>query len=380
MCDKLETKPIPACETAHSVKNLESVRLITVAAYCRTSDILLLISEERHMPMFKFGDEHVIILPQSSSYRASREGVSSSMRKRFAFARAIVFAGLVIIPLNGLILPPTAIALQQEINSNTSSSQSTNPSSSSNPLSLRTMFKQLENSVVQITSKPPNPQSPNTSTSGSGFVYDNQGHIVTNSHVVGGAVEMDVTFSDGNKYTANVIANDVYNDIAVLQISQNASKPLKPLVLGNSSEVGVGDTVIAIGNPFGLSDTMTTGIVSGIDRSVPYGGYLIPNAIQTDAPISPGNSGGPLLDTRGEMIGMNTAIFSDTNAFSGIGFAIPSNTITKIVPILIEKGYYPHGTYSAMMGAGSAGQSGANVGGVGPHPFCNTGVMTPICK
>ena len=191
---------------------------------------------------------------------------------------------------------------------------------------------------------------------------------------------MDVTFSDGNKYTANVIADDINNDIAVLQIALNASKPLKPLVLGNSSDVGVGDTVIAIGNPFGLSDTMTTGIVSGIDRSVPYGGYLIPNAIQTDAPINPGNSGGPLLDTKGEMIGMNTAILSGTNAFSGIGFAIPSNTITKIVPILIEKGYYPHGAYGAMMGVGSAGQSGANFGGVDPHPFCNTGVTTPICK
>jgi S1-C subfamily serine protease len=242
------------------------------------------------------------------------------------------------------------------------------------------MFKQLENSVVQITSKPPNPQSPNTSTSGSGFVYDNQGHIVTNSHVVGGAVEMDVTFSDGNKYTANVIADDIYNDIAVLQVSQNASKPLKPLVLGNSSEVGVGDTVIAIGNPFGLSDTMTTGIVSGIDRSVPVDGEIIPNAIQTDAPINPGNSGGPLLDTRGKMIGMNTAILSGTNAFSGIGFAIPSNTITKIVPLLIEKGYYPHGTYGAMTGVGGSGQSGANFGGADPHSFCNTGVTTAICK
>src|SRR5215471_1184038 len=301
------------------------------------------------------------------------------MRKRLAFATAIVFAGLIIIPLNGLILPSTAVALQQEIKSNTSSSQSSN-SSSSNPLSLRTMFKQLENSVVQITSKPPNPQSPNTSTSGTGFVYDNQGHIVTNGHVVGGAMEMDVTFSDGNKYTANVIANDINNDIAVLQISQNATKPLKPLVLGNSSDIGVGDTVIAIGNPFGLSDTMTTGIVSGMDRSVPYGGYLIPNAIQTDAPINPGNSGGPLLDTKGEMIGMNTAILSGTNTFSGIGFAIPSNTITKIVPILIEKGYFPHGTYGAVMGADSAGQSGSNVGGVDPHSFCNTGVMTPICR
>ena len=119
---------------------------------------------------------------------------------------------------------------------------------------------------------------------------------------------------------------------------------LKPLVLGNSSNLEVGDTVIAIGNPFGLSDAMTTGIVSGIGRSIPIsvGGFSIPNAIQTDAPVNPGDSGGPLLNTRGEVIGMNTAILSGTNTLSGIGFAIPSNTITKIVPILIEKGYYPH--------------------------------------
>jgi S1-C subfamily serine protease len=165
---------------------------------------------------------------------------------------------------------------------------------------------------------------------------------------------VDVTFVDGNRYTAKVIASDIYSDIAVLQISQNASQPqrqqqqqlssLKPLVLGNSSNMDVGDTLIAIGNPFGLSDTMTTGIVSGIGRSLPTsvgGGFSIPNAIQTDAPINPGNSGGPLLDTRGEMIGIS-AILSGTNTFSGIGFAIPSNTITKIVPTLIEKGYYPH--------------------------------------
>ena len=249
---------------------------------------------------------------------------------------------------------------RQQINSNASSSQGTN-SSSPNPLSLNTIFRQVENSVVQITSKIPttgvpnplNPPSSNTTTIGSGFVYDKQGHIVTNSHVVGDAKVVDVTFVDGNRYTAKVIASDIYSDIAVLQISQNASQPqrqqqllssLKPLVLGNSSKMDVGDTVIAIGNPFGLSDSMTTGIVSGIGRSLPVsvgGGFSIPNAIQTDAPINPGNSGGPLLDTRGEMIGMNTAI-SGTNTFSGIGFAIPSNTITKIVPILIEKGYYPH--------------------------------------
>jgi S1-C subfamily serine protease len=166
---------------------------------------------------------------------------------------------------------------------------------------------------------------------------------------VGDAKVADVTFVDGNRYTVKVIASDPYSDIAVLQISRNISQPqrqllssLKPLVIGNSSNIEVGDTVIAIGNPFGLSDTMTTAIVSGIGRLLPAasGGFSIPNMIQTDAPINPGNSGGPLLDT--EMVGMNTAMLSGTNIFSGIGFAIPSNTITKIVPTLIEKGYYPH--------------------------------------
>ena len=162
---------------------------------------------------------------------------------------------------------------------------------------------------------------------------------------MGDARIVDVTFPNGDRYTAKVIANDISNDIAVLQISQNVSQlqrehqllsSLKPLVLENSSNLQVGDLVIAIGNPFGLSDTMTTGIASGVGRSLPTFvglGFSIPNAIQTDAPVNPGNSGGPLLDTRGEMIGMNTAILSGTNTFSGIGFAIPSNTISKIVPL-----------------------------------------------
>jgi S1-C subfamily serine protease len=263
---------------------------------------------------------------------------------------------MITIPFNRFMVPSTASAQEQQINSNTSSSQSTN--SSSNPLPLKAIFKQVENSVVQIMSKTPitgvpNPsnQSSNVTTLGSGFVYDKQGHIVTNGHVVGDAKIVDVTFPDGNRYSAKVITSDIYSDIAVLQISQTASQlqrqllsSLKPLVLGNSSKLDVGDTVIAIGNPFGLSDTMTTGILSGIGRSLPSvgGGFSIPNAIQTDAPVNPGNSGGPLLDTQGKIIGMNTAILSGTNTFSGIGFAIPSNTIAKIVPTLIEKGYYPH--------------------------------------
>jgi S1-C subfamily serine protease len=283
------------------------------------------------------------------------------MTKQSAFGTAIVFAVAIIIItilFNRFIFSSTtAVAQVQQINSNISS-QATNSSSSSNPLSLNTIFKQTENSVVQITSKTPttsnssNQSSSNTNTLGSGFVYDKQGHIVTNGHVVGDARVVYVTFPDGNRYTAKVLASDIYSDIAVLQISQNSSQPqrqllsyLKQLVLGNSSNLEVGDTVIAIGNPFGLSDAMTTGIVSGIGRSLPTSvgiGFSIPNAIQTDAVVNPGNSGGPLLDTRGDMIGMNTAILSGTNPFSGIGFAIPSNTITKIVPALIEKGYYPH--------------------------------------
>jgi S1-C subfamily serine protease len=283
----------------------------------------------------------------------------TSMIKRFAFATGILFVVAIIMvtsPFNRVILTPTAVVAQtQQINSPSYGTNST----SSNPLSLNTIFKQTENSVVNITSKTPtaglsNPvnQSSNTSTLGSGSVYDKQGHILTNSHVVGDAKIVDVTFPDGNRYTAKVLASDIYSDIAVLQISQNSSQPqqqqllssLKPLVLGNSSNLEVADTVIAIGNPFGLSDAMTTGIVSGIGRSIPIsvGAFPIPNAIQTDARLNPGDSGGPLLNTRGEVIGMNTAIVSGTDKLSGIGFAIPSNTITKIVPILIEKGYYPH--------------------------------------
>jgi len=236
------------------------------------------------------------------------------MRKRFSFAIAIVFAVAIIM----ITIPSPAVAAQQQqINSNISSSQSAN--SSSNPLPLKTIFKQVENSVVQITSKvptttgipnPSNQSSSNVTTLGSGFVYDNQGHIVTNGHVVGNAQTVDVTFPNGNRYTAKVIGNDIYSDIAVLQILQNASQPqrqllssLKPLVLGNSSSLEVGDTLIAIGNPFGLSDTMTTGIASGIGRSLPTSvglGFSIPNAIQTDAPVIPAILAGHCLMPKGK--------------------------------------------------------------------------------
>jgi S1-C subfamily serine protease len=228
---------------------------------------------------------------------------------------------------------------------------------------LNSIFKKAENSIVQITSRltPVSanlsrpPSQPPLAALGSGFVYDNEGHIITNSHVVDGARTADVTFVDGNKSTAKVVGNDVYSDIAVLKIELNntqasnqqqaALSTIKPIPIGNSSSVEVGDQVIAIGNPFGLSNTMTTGIVSGISRVLPAAGgtgFSIPDAIQTDAPINPGNSGGPLLNMKGQVIGISTAILSGSGGFSGIGFAVPSNTITKVVPTLIQKGTYPH--------------------------------------
>jgi S1-C subfamily serine protease len=226
---------------------------------------------------------------------------------------------------------------------------------------LTHIFKQVENSVVQITNKLSKNDadiiingSPFESQSvrlGSGFVYDREGHIVTNNHVVDGSKAVDVTFVDGNTYTANVIGNDPYSDISVLQITDNdfpytlgENSTSAPLVIGNSSNLQVGQQIIAIGNPFGLSGTMTTGIISQFGRLLlnPDTGFSIPDGIQTDATINPGNSGGPLLNMQGQVIGINTAISSSTGVFSGVGFAIPSNTIARIVPVLIQKGIYAH--------------------------------------
>jgi S1-C subfamily serine protease len=233
--------------------------------------------------------------------------------------------------------------------------------SSSSLSPLTRIFKQVENSVVQITSKVSNnnpdiiingnPSESQSTRLGSGFVYDNEGRIVTNSHVVDEAKTVDVTFVDGNTYTANVIGTDPSSDISVLQIkdgsflsSSGENSTAVPLVIGNSSNLQVGQQIIAIGNPFGLSDTMTTGIISQVGRLLPNPdtGFSIPDGIQTDAAINPGNSGGPLLNMQGQVIGINTAISSSTGLFSGIGFAVPSNTITRIVPVLIQKGSYAH--------------------------------------
>ena len=211
-------------------------------------------------------------------------------------------------------------------------------------LTLPDLFQNVEKSVVQITDS--NEIDLFESRLGSGFVYDDNGHIITNHHVVsGGGNRLDVTFQDGSVYRASLIGSDQSADIAVLYVKEVSKEKLLPLSLADSSKVRVGERVAAIGNPFGLSGSMSTGIVSGVGRQIPAqedDGFTIPDIIQTDAPINPGNSGGPLLNMRGEVIGINSAIFSTTGQFAGVGFAIPSKTIAQVVPPLITTGSYQH--------------------------------------
>jgi len=212
--------------------------------------------------------------------------------------------------------------------------------------SVSKIFKDVQGSVVQITRENhETSKDENVTTLGSGFVFDKEGRIITNNHVVQGSKNLDVTFINGNRYVASILGNDPFNDIAVIKISQNISEQLHPLRLGNSSNMEVGDQVIAIGNPYGLAGSMSLGIISQKGRLISTEGsqYSIPSVIQTDALINPGNSGGPLLNTNEEVIGMNTAgVLSDSGGFSGIGLAVPSNTISRIAPVLVSNGNYSH--------------------------------------
>ena len=216
----------------------------------------------------------------------------------------------------------------------------TTPAYSKN-LSLIEIFEKSEPGVVKVTVNRTD-QVNGTNGVGSGFVFDKKGHIITNSHVVKDAKKVVVTFLDGRSYNAEVIGFDKFTDIGVIKVNADLSL-LKPLAIGDSANLKVGEPIAAIGNPFGLSGSMTSGIVSQLGRLLPLGaGYSIPDVIQTDAAINPGNSGGPLLNMRGEIVGINTAIQSATGEFTGVGFAVPSQTIAKIVPTLIENGEYHH--------------------------------------
>ncbi len=175
---------------------------------------------------------------------------------------------------------------------------------------------------------------------GSGFIWDEQGHVVTNLHVVQGGSSAIVKLSDGRDFEATFVGGSETHDIAVLKIVAAKDAPA-PIPVGTSGDVQVGQKVFAIGNPFGLDWTLTTGIVSALDRSLSEeDGRVIQHLIQTDAAINPGNSGGPLLDSAGRLIGMNTAIFSPSGASAGIGFAVPVDTINRVAPELIANGRY----------------------------------------
>ena len=235
----------------------------------------------------------------------------------------------------------TANAVQITTNNNTST--------------LTDLFEETQQSVVQVSGTL-NEDDPLFGISlGSGFIYDNSGHIITNYHVIAGSDPNDIsiTFIDGTVYRATVVGADQYSDLAVLHVEDNVpADKLIPLRLANSSGLLVGQEVVAIGNPFGLSGSMTEGIISGLNRLIPVyqdpfsdiaaPAFSIPDVIQTDAAINPGNSGGPLLNMLGEVVGINSAIFSTTGGFAGVGFAVPSNTIAKIAPVLIESGTYQH--------------------------------------
>jgi S1-C subfamily serine protease len=204
-------------------------------------------------------------------------------------------------------------------------------------LLLTQLYNRTKNSVVLIS------VSKLTGTgTGSGFVYDNDGKIITNNHVVENANRIEVYFLNGRVVEATLVGTDPYSDLAVIEVDVPREE-LAPLNLGNSSDLLVGEYVVAIGNPFGLANTMTLGIVSALGRqSSAPGNYVIVDVIQTDAAINPGNSGGPLLNLRGEVVGMNTWILSETGQFSGVGFAVPSDTIKREVGSLIETGSYQH--------------------------------------
>jgi serine protease Do len=273
------------------------------------------------------------------------------------------------------------------------------------------LFSRVQASVVQVTTTNRDISGPISSGLGSGFIYDKDGHIITNYHVVALAslverspnnsssssnnTDIIITFHDGSAYSARLVGSDPFSDIAVLRVENISTSKLIPLSFGNSSQAEIGEQVIAIGNPFGLSGTLTVGVVSGLGRTIPslaaeerpgipdyqqeqpllpgtpfddlfpdfpdlpfelppldpdqrqqqiesFGTFSIPDIIQTDAAINPGNSGGPLLNMKGQVIGMNTAIFSATGVYAGVGFAIPSNTITKVAPSLIATGSYQH--------------------------------------
>ena len=205
------------------------------------------------------------------------------------------------------------------------------------------LFERVSPSVVQVVGRAGSLESQEAENgqSGTGFIWDGAGHIVTNDHVVQGAGRLAVRFASGQVQQAQVIGTAPNYDLAVLRVDNTRGLP-SPVAVGTSADLKVGQLVFAIGNPFGLDQTLTTGIISALHRRLPTnGGREISNVIQTDAAINPGNSGGPLLDSAGRVIGVNTAILSPSGTSAGIGFAVPIDSVNRVVPEIIARGYVP---------------------------------------
>ena len=213
------------------------------------------------------------------------------------------------------------------------------PVSATTGLSINEIYKRTFQSVVDITATSSGSDSPfggsGSQAEGSGFVYDKLGHIVTNQHVVASGGTLEVKFANGKTYSATVVGSDSSTDLAVIKVDAPSST-LHPVTLGDSSRVQVGDGVVAIGSPFGLAGTLTSGIVSALHRQMESPNrFTVNDSIQTDAPINHGNSGGPLIDMLGHVIGVNTQIQSDSGGSDGVGFAIPSNTVAKVASQIV---------------------------------------------
>ncbi len=267
------------------------------------------------------------------------------MEKSGIFIGGLLGATIVLLTFTFVMIPPPTISPPDLIATNGHSVSKVGeetPIFGGKDLSFIEIFERSEEGVVRVNVIK-SEQALGNNGIGSGFVFDTRGHIISNNHVVENSEKIIVTFLDGSSFNAEIVGRDPFTDIAVVKVDANPSL-LHPLQLGDSSNLKVGMQVVAIGNPFGLSGSMTSGIVSQLGRLLPSQdtGFSIPDVIQTDAAINPGNSGGPLLNMRGEVIGINTAIQSMTGEFTGVGFSIPSQTVAKIVPQLISKGEYDH--------------------------------------
>ena len=239
------------------------------------------------------------------------------------------------------------------------------PASAVTGLSINQIYQRTYEGVVDITVRSSQGFSPfggggSSQAEGSGFVYDKRGDIITNQHVVSGASSISVRFANGKKYQAKLVGSDSSTDLAVVRVDAPASV-LHPLTLGDSNDVQVGDAVIAIGSPFGLAGTVTSGIVSAVHRTMEApNNYTISDSIQTDAPINHGNSGGPLIDAAGRVIGVNAQIQSDSGGSDGVGFAIPANTVRSVASQLVAGKTVQH-AYLGVSIADSSSPAGAQL-------------------